>query len=183
MKQVFQAKTKDAIYEVEGTPVGKTLAVTPELVTGRKGKIVYGSKFMVTHIPTGYTVGDGLPKAVAKALARAMVTLGMDVVVADDPIRAARELRDLGVVTLLVQAQSKTSARSRIQGIERYVEDQLSRARSEKPASSEKRAAKRRRPEKRASSPPVEVDLIAMARRARGNPCSTGRSSVASTSG
>ncbi len=184
----IDVSTSEGVYEVEGQRIGDTFAITHGLVRV-KGEIEYdGSRWTVTHVPTGMAIigteSMGRPgKKLAAVVAQAAVDLGFDFVRDADPDRAAERLIPAGagdLVAVAREALDEKTVGAQIEQIQAYVSERLAggppRIDTRRAAKLVPAARKRRKPppsakKKRGRAPPEPeaVDLLALARRARGD--------------
>lgn len=167
-------KKTEGVFEIPALEVTEVLAVNEDLALDDRGDIRYGGGWNVTHVPTGWALVRGLPtQGTAKAAAELLAVLDFDAITTADPTKLAKEAaaKDLGRVKTFIAdqvARSKTSkaAEEKLRKEKRRTQ----RGKAAAPA----RAAKRRPPGaapskkgKKKAPRPSELDLLALARRAR----------------
>lgn len=189
--ETFDLWTQEGWYEVEGSRLGDTLALTPMLVEGDDGETEYDfSRWTVTHVPTGRAVAGAeswsLTKRQAKAVGQAAVELGFDFETSADPKEAGSRLIEAGlgdlVLVLRLDALPKKRAADQVAEIQNYVAKRLRgagprhdrRAARRVPAARSKRRGRPSATKKEREKPVEAVDLLALARRARGENPPTG---------
>jgi hypothetical protein len=168
-------------YEIEATGVTDVFAVNRDLQLDKEGDVDYRKTWNVTHLPTGYAVLYDLPTAeAAKAAVDLLEALGYGEITTDDPDRANSQLLKKDIVglrswlynVLIPSTKSAKKLASELRkeaGRIRKGAEPPALARGARPKKAPKKAPPRR---KKASKkkPPREPDLLAMVRKARGNP-------------
>ncbi len=187
----IEVHTATGNYDVEGYRVGETLAVNRVFYlddVDPEAEPHYAKTWNVTHRPSGRSfMDDGVPRSLAAALAEGLVEMGMDTVTVANANKAAASLARMGAGDFMAAARSSDGypMKARLKAVREYVRERLAgapprvdqRADQHVPAADPGKvrgarkppSRRRKRPEPK-SAEPVELDLIALARRARGNP-------------
>lgn len=179
-----------ASYEIEAECISEQFAINAEIVAGSKpDEVSYDdSRWSVTHIPTGYAVVTGLPrKGIATAAARRMDELGFRSE-SEDPRVATQELSTQGLTDFKAWLLTELGPGKRAPA--KQLEAAIARwpdVRGPKPRGAPKRPSKpsrktkpkpkpkkeaakpkKKRPKKEKKAPEEPLDLLAMARKIRG---------------
>lgn len=156
-------------FQVDALAVTNTLALNQDLDLDSKGDVRYRKTWNVTHMPTGWALMRDLPsQAVARAVADLLEALSFDALVTADPAQLASfaDQRGLSETKSWIREQIDRSRSSKAL-TEKLAREARKARRGEVPTRSTKkeRQVKRARPVSERKE--REVDLIAMARKAR----------------
>lgn len=164
-------------YDVDASQLTDTFAVNREVKIDPDGGVEYASTWNVTHVPTGYALLPAFPTASTARAAVELLEAGTyGEIGTDNPDLANQECLQKGIVDLgarlsaimsrtkdtkkLARRIKREAARLRGRGVERAA----ARVEGTPEATPRKKAAKKKPAAQR------EHDLLAMVRKARGNP-------------
>jgi hypothetical protein len=163
-------------YNVKATQVTDTLAVNRDLRIDQDGEVDYAATWNVTHIPTGWAMVRGFPTSqVAKEASKLLYATGCGDIETDDPKQANQEYLDRGATDLKEKIVMMIGTSRTNKVILRKIQKETRRASRVGTTHGDTRSVSKRRGPKRVKKvakhePVLEVDLLALARKARGNP-------------
>ena len=175
-------RRKEADFEIPVLQVTDTFGVNQGLDLDDEGEVEYRKTWNVTHIPTGWAFIRGLPsQGSAKAAAEIFDAMGFGEITTDDAPTMIKEVEKRGGIANIKAWVHEQVAKSKSSKalVEKLQKEARRARRGQAPARAAKRTAptpKQRRPKKpaagrgRPKKPDEPMDLLEMARRARGNP-------------